>query len=414
MTRIALIAGIYQPTYCGVAHYTARLREMLSTKGIDTVVLTTHKAAQKSGDPNVVGVVERWHLKEMVPLLRSLHSFQFDLLHIQHAAGTYGFDRSIFLLPLLLKLTRWSTPIVTTVHEYGWWEWQPSYIPPQLLEELKMWGQRQGWWDREDGFLLSISEAIITTNSEAEKMIAHRLPHLSDRVYRIPIGANIDSVRLCRRTQARKQLRRDRGWSDDALIVVFFGFLHPVKGLETLLNAFKQVLPLQPQARLLLLGGVESLALPEKQAERYWHQLQTLIEELGLSDLIHMTGYLDSDAVSHYLAGTDLGVLPFNHGVTLKSGSLLTLMSHALPAIVTRSNSPDPDLENENLVRLIEPRNQEQLVTELVKLIDDPDLRNRLGEAGYNFSQQFTWPSITSAHLEIYGSLLSHPLEVTV
>lgn len=414
MNCIALIAGTYQPASCGVAHYTAHLREILATKGINTIVLTTHQAAQESNEPNVLGVVERWHWQEMLPLLRSLHSLKFDLLHIQHAAGTYSFDRSIFLLPLLLKLTRWQVPIVTTIHEYGWWEWQPPYIPLQLLEGIKMWGQQQRWWDREDGFLLTQSQAIITTNNEAENIIIQRLPELSHRVHRIPIGANIKVVDsdLEKRTHARKQLQNNCGWSDDTIIIVFFGFLHPVKGLEILIPAFKQVLSSQPQARLLLLGGVESLALPKKQAEQYWNQLTTLIEELELSDFVHMTGYLDSDTVSHYLTGADIGVLPFNHGVTLKSGSLLALMTHHLPVIATRSNSPDPILEDENLVRSIDPRNQKQLVRELIELISDPDSRFELGEAGYNFSQQFTWPSIVSKHLEIYRSLLSYPLEI--
>ena len=39
-----------------------------------------------------------------------------------------------------IKLTGDRKPIVTTVHEYGWWEWQPKGIPPQLVEWLKIWG----------------------------------------------------------------------------------------------------------------------------------------------------------------------------------------------------------------------------------------------------------------------------------
>lgn len=55
---------------------------------------------------------------------------------------------------------------------------------------------------------------------------------------------------------ARQKLRQTCNWSDDTAVAVFFGFLHPVKGIETLLLAFKQVVSVQPQARLLLIGGV--------------------------------------------------------------------------------------------------------------------------------------------------------------
>lgn len=149
---IALIAGTYQPECCGVAHYTARLRDALSEQGIKSVVLTTHAAANDANDASIRGAVQDWKLADLLPLVQAVHATDADILHIQHAAGTYGFKRAIFLLPLLVRATGWRGKIVTTVHEYGWWEWLPLGIPPQVVEWLKMWGQRRSWWDQEDGF----------------------------------------------------------------------------------------------------------------------------------------------------------------------------------------------------------------------------------------------------------------------
>lgn len=404
MTRIALIAGTYQPDRCGVAHYTARLREALSERGVVSIVLTTHDAAKATNDSTVQGVVDGWTLTNLLPLVRAIHAAQVDILHIQHAAGTYGFDRSIFLLPLLLRATGWRSPIVTTIHEYGWWEWQPRLIPSQLLEWLKTWGQQRGWWDREDGFLLTQSDVIVTTNDTAEQAILSRLPQFEPRVHRIPIGANVEVAQIDR-TVARQKLRQMYGWMEDTAIVAFFGFLHPVKGLETLLPAFKHILAVQPQARLLLIGGVESLALPGEQATRYWNQLQALIAELDLKETVQMTGYLDADTASHYLGGCDIGVLPFNHGVTLKSGSLLTLLAHGLPVVATRSHPPDLHLEEKPLVRAIAPRNSSELAMELIQLLTNLALQEQLKSAGCHFSRQFAWTSIAEAHLEIYRTL---------
>lgn len=151
MNCIAIIAGTYKPEHCGVAHYTARLRSALKQQDIESVVLTTHAAATEANDSSVRGVVKNWRFTDLMSLVQAVNSTNADILHIQHAAGTYGFERAIFLLPLLLKATGYSKPIVTTVHEYGWWEWQPKYLPPQFVEWLKMWGQSRGWWDREDG-----------------------------------------------------------------------------------------------------------------------------------------------------------------------------------------------------------------------------------------------------------------------
>lgn len=406
MTHISIIAGTYQPNHCGVADYTHHLRHELQQQGVRSTVLTTQAAAQNLVESDVFGVVQDWALPNLGSLVNAIHRTSADLLHIQHAAGTYGFQRAIFLLPRLLRLTGWRKPIVATIHEYGWWEWQPRSLPPQWVEWFKTWGQSRAWWDREDGFLLTDSDAIITTNRSATQVIHQRLPQLAPRVTEIPIGANLQVVN-CDRTTARQQLRQRYNWANHTLVIAFFGFLHPVKGLETLLPAFQQVLSIHPNARLVLIGGVESLALPQAQAARYWQQLHETIATLNLQPVVQMTGYVDAAIASQFLAGTDIGVLPFNHGVTLKSGSLLAMMAHALPVVATRANPPDPDLA-ESLIQFVTPRDVDELAMELHRLLKDADLRSQLGTDGQTYSHQFSWSAIAQAHTNIYQQLCSY------
>lgn len=410
MLHITFIAGTYQPDRCGVAHYTARLREVLHHRKVASTVLTTQAAAQAVDTPDVLGVVDDWRLADLWPLAQAIRSRPTDILHIQHAAGTYGFQRAIFLLPLLLRVIGYRAPIVTTVHEYGWWEWQPPGIPLPIVEWFKQVGQRRGWWDREDGWLLTGSQAIITTNTEAETILRSRLPYLTDRLSRIPIGVNVEAVDLeiTSRQLVRSQIRQQYGWPEDAIVIAFFGFLHPVKGLETLLTAFKPVLEAHPQARLLLIGGVTSLALPEAEAQRYWNRLEAQIATLNLADRVRMTGYVEAAIASRYLAAADMGVLPFNHGVTLKSGSLLTLLAHQLPVIATQPPQPDPELCE--AVLTIPPRHPAALTTALLKLLEDADRRDRLARGGHAFGQGFDWSTIAQRHLETYQRTLQmHP-----
>ena len=419
MIRVISIAGTYRPAHCGVAHYTQQLRAKLSQLDIESRVLTTHVAAEAAGEPDVMGVVSDWSLSALMPLVRSLHGFSpnslstdslsANILHIQHAAGTYGFERSIFLLPLLLRVTGWRKPIVTTIHEYGWWEWQPRWLPAPLLEGLKQWGQDRGWWDREDGFLLTHSDAIITTNSDAETVLRSRLPGLSDRITRITIAPNIEVDSIDHPT-ARQALLQTCGWNKDAEIIAFFGFLHPVKGLETLLAAFKQVIAVRPQARLLLIGGVESLALAKEQATDYWNQLQRLTAELHLDKAVHFTGYVAAETASCYLSGADIGVLPFNHGVTLKSGSLLALLAHGLPSVITQPNFADPTLADAPWLQIIPSRNVDRLTEALIKLLAQPD-HYCLGQKTRQFAQQFSWDAIATAHIQIYQSVLDNSVQ---
>jgi glycosyltransferase involved in cell wall biosynthesis len=404
-----MVAGTYRPERCGVAHYTQRLRCALGERGVSSLVLTTNEAARASGDPSVRGVVRGWGLADLPALVRAVAGAARDggaeVIHIQHAAGTYGFKRALFFLPPLLRAAGVRMPLVTTVHEYAWWEWEPRFVPPNALEALKTWGQRRGVWDREDGFLLTGSDALITTNAHFADTITARLPGLAIRLYHTPLVANVD-VAPVERAEARDEVRSRYGWPPEAPVAAYFGFLHPVKGLETLLEAFARVLEGQPKARLLLVGGVESLALRGEEAAWYWNKLRTLVTDLGLKGVAAMTGYVPEEETSRLLSSADVGVLPFNHGVNLKSGALLTLFAHGLPVVATRSDPPEPELAAGRLARLVERRDASELASALLELLDDGPERTQLGEAGRVYNRDLSWSAIAERHVEVYEAVL--------
>ncbi|PLS85773.1 MAG: group 1 glycosyl transferase [Actinobacteria bacterium] len=409
MTRVAMITGTYRPERDGVVHYVLRLREALAQRGVvSSVVLTTKDAAREARDGEVRGVVDGWGPADLPALVRGVKEAVregAEVVHVQHAAGTYGFKRAVFFLPPLLRAAGVRAPLVTTVHEYAWWEWEPPGVPPALVEAIKTWGQRRGFWDREDGFLLTESDALITTNAPAENAIKERLPHLAGRLRRIPLVANVDVVPV-NGEQARREVRSRFGWSPDAEVVAYFGFLHPVKGIENLLKAHVRLLKTRPRARLLLIGGAESLALPGEAASSYRDELRTLIGGLGLTDTVAMTGYVPEGEASRLLSGSDVGVLPFNQGVTLKSGTLLALLGHGLPTVVTRSDPPEPDLSSGEISRLVERRDVPGIAGAISGLLADSVERERLAEKGRSYVRNLSWPLVAERHGEIYERVL--------
>ena len=404
MTRVVMVAGTYRPERCGVAHYLQRLRAALDERGVCSFVLTTEEAARDSKDQRVKGAVRGWGLPDLPALVRAVCRAEPEVIHVQHAAGAYGFKRAVFFLPPLLRAAGCRAPLVTTVHEYGWWEWEPRGVPRGAIEALKRWGQRRGHWDREDGFLLTGSDVLLTTNTHAETSISERLPWLYSRMHRVPLVANVDTNPVGR-DEARDEARFRCGWPPDAEVVAYFGFVHPVKGIENLLNAHKEVLKRRPKARLLLVGGAESLALGDE-ADWYWNKLQTLAGELGLDGTVEMTGYVPEEEASRLISGADVGVLPFNEGVTLKSGTLLALFAHGLPVVATRPNPPEPDLVDGRLVRLVERRDVAGISSVLSELLADGPQRARLGEAGRIYTRNLSWTTIAERHEQVYRATL--------
>ena len=400
--RVVFLPGSFRPDRCGVSHYTAQLMAELSGRGVQSRVLTTHAAARYHQQPEVIGTTQDWGLGMLVTLPGALLHLDADLLHIQHAAGSFAFRRPVLWLPLVLRVRGWQRPIVVTLHEYGWWEWRPRLVG-WVWRRLGPWGERRSLWDREDFALLTGADTLIVTNDTAARALMARLPQLAPKVERVPIGPNIP-VTATDVAAARAAVRQRFGWPAEALVISYFGFLHPVKGLETLLRAFRRVLDGQPQARLLISGGVESLALHGDEAQRYYGKLRALIGELGLSAAVRVTGYLPEELVSQHLAGADLGVLPFHDGVTLKSGSLLAMWAHGLPVVATRPSLCPPQLEG--AACLVPGRDVDALADSLLRLLGDPHARQELGTCARKAAAEYSWPAIAERHLAIYKRLL--------
>lgn len=213
--------------------------------------------------------------------------------------------------------------MVATLHEYGWWRW-PERLPEAVVAPL----ERRGWWDRETLRLSVAADGLITTNPTHEAVVRERLgAHPPLRV--VPIAANVTGgVGRC---DARLRL----GLGNEPL-VVFFGFVHPVKGIRTLIEATQRLLAIHPTLRLVLVGGIESLALRGDEA-RCWHdEVLDLAATHGLDDRLTLTGWVSDDEVSAWLSAADVVALPFSAGLSTKSGSLLAAASHGAPIVGTQ------------------------------------------------------------------------------
>jgi glycosyltransferase involved in cell wall biosynthesis len=119
-----------------------------------------------------------------------------------------------------------------------------------------------------------------------------------------------------------------------------------------------------------------------------------------------MTGYVPEEEASRLLSGADVGVLPFNEGVTLKSGTLLTLFAHGLPVVATRLDPPEPDLVDGRLVRLVERRDIAGISVVLSEVLADAPQRAQLGEAGRIYTRNLSWSAIAERHEQVYEAVL--------
>ncbi|MGH2457707.1 MAG: glycosyltransferase [Chloroflexota bacterium] len=398
--RVVQVVGELAPERCGVAHYTSRLARELSRAGA-TVAIASGPSTYACPVEFLEIPSSRWSFASLARLLLVARRWRADWLHLQYAPGSYQHARVVGLLPLLAKAIPGAPRVATTIHEYGGWPLGPPRSLAPVVDAAFSLAERGGWLDRESLALIGQSALTIVTNRHHLNVIRECSARLADRIEVIPIGPNVGPEVALEAT--RDTARAALGVPLDRFVVAFFGFVHPVKGIETLLNAMRLVRERRPDAVLWLIGGVESLALRGSEAVRYAAWVERTIAALGLRETARLTGYLSDEAAARRLRAADLAVLPLSHGVTLKSGSLITCLSYGLPVLATRGDEPS-ELQHQANVWLVPPRDPNALATAILRLAADPGLRARIASAGQDLAARFAWPEIARRHLALYSS----------
>lgn len=361
--QTALVVGRDDPTRDGVADYVRRLAAHLPAYGVEPVVV---EAGGRVG-----------------AAARELGRLRPDVVHVQVAPSAYGFSPAVGLLPSLV-----APPVVTTLHEYGWWSW-PGRVPDRVWRPL----ERAGLWDRETGRLTAASAAVLATTPGHAATVRDRMG-VSARV--VPIGPNVERV-----PADRAAVRRGLGLPERAPVVVFFGFVHPVKGVRWLLRAVQALrAERHPDLRLVVAGGFESLALPGQEAVDFEAEIRGEVHDLGLDDAVTITGWVPAERVSALLQAADVAALPFTAGLTTKSGSLLAVLDHDMPLVGTRGPGTEPALERAALLGPV--RESEVLARHL-----DLALTGRAPTGGRALADAHSWDVAAEAHAEVYEAVLA-------
>ncbi|MCW2639298.1 MAG: hypothetical protein JWP76_1604 [Dactylosporangium sp.] len=405
-----MVHGPGHPDHDGVSDYVRHLMTVLRGVDVEVSAVPVRPADARSTDgsgsagptprcdpqPSLM----RWLLatRRAAETIRRLRP---DLIHVQFSPSAYRFSSVPGLLPLLLPPT---TPLVTTVHEYGWWA-APGWVPQSLWRPV----ERARLWDRETGRLVLASAAVVVSNPQHAAQLRART---GKNATEVPLAPNVDDHAAgpgdhTTGPVARNGVRRRLGLAPDTRLLAFFGFVHPVKGLRYVIEALPSLRATRPDLHLLVVGGFTSQALPEPEARAFRQELDGLTRQYGVADAVTFTGHLPAAEVSEALHAADAAVLPFTSGVTTKSGAVLATLTHGLPTAVTVADVPDPQLRDGDTVAVIPARRDSAAVGRtLERLFDDDALRHRLADGGRRLAARHSWHQVATAHRSLYEGVL--------
>jgi glycosyltransferase involved in cell wall biosynthesis len=154
--------------------------------------------------------------------------------------------------------------------------------------------------------------------------------------------------------------------SDRATVILYLGWLERSKGVLDLIHAVDRYRSSLGNAKLILCGGGGAA-----------DEARELTRTLGLEDMISFPGWVHGEEKRRLLTSSDILVLP-SHSEGM-SNAVLEGMACGLAVLATRVGAIPDVVEDGRSGVLVEARDVDALGQALVRLVQDPEERARLG-----------------------------------
>jgi glycosyltransferase involved in cell wall biosynthesis len=176
----------------------------------------------------------------------------------------------------------------------------------------------------------------------------------------------------------RNEARARLGLPHDDLILASFGHINPYKRLEPALRALRDLRDIRPDARYLLVGSIS----PNYDA-------RSVVERLGLTEAVTITGYVPRSAFEEYVAAADI-CLNLRHPTAGEtSASLLRLLGAGRPTLVTATGA-FTELPPGVAAQVDPDESESDLILAYCRLLAErPDIAATMGAAARAYVERF-------------------------
>jgi len=278
----------------------------------------------------------------------------------------------VFFNLLLVKLLLGK--VVLTIHDVS------SFVGDKESSTIIKW-------------IYKFTDLILTHNEFSKTEILKISSFYSTKLKIVPHGNYIPFIEI---EKDKLVSRAKLSIPENKKVLLFFGMIKKVKGLEVLLKALTEVKKKHPDILLVIAGKV-------------WENDFTLYQEIinanNLQDfcLLH-TKFIPQEDVAHYYCASDLVVLPYKK--IYQSGVLVMTLSYGKPALV--SDLPPlkevvTDMEN---AFLFQTENSTSLAKKINLILLDPEKLEQVRKNGEDLiNTKYDWNEIGRQTKQAYQSL---------
>ena len=373
----------------GMNVYVRELARGLAASGHQVDVFTrTHDPAE----PQVIPICEGArvvHLEAGLPdsLIDDLHSYTSSFAEsvelFQQAEGIeYALLHSHYWLSGVVAAElsrRWNAPHVATFHTLA--RTKTRARAGERESERRAVAERQ---------IIDDANAVVVSTHIERDDIRRLYGSNGTRIEVIPPGVDLSLFQPVDTGAARQHLGLQ-----DTKTILYVGRIEPLKGLDILLKAISLLQDTSP-LRLLIVGGN-----PDEDTE--FMRLRSLAKSLGISDIVTFTGSVEQDQLPQFYSAADIFVLPSWY----ESFGLVALeaMSCGTPVVVSRVGGLRTFVEHGKTGYLVPWRCPEAFARSLETLLENPSLRQAMGEAARHRAAGMSWADMVNRMIACYNQL---------
>ena len=182
-------------------------------------------------------------------------------------------------------------------------------------------------------------------------------------------------------------------YEDGKTNILFVGRVEPRKGAMYLLRAYAKLKPRFPQLRLIFCSAGPQIG-----------QMRRFVRQNGLGDVL-FAGRVDDVDKARFYKTADIFCAP-STGQESFGIVLLEAMAAGLPVVASDIHGYKRVVQRNVSGLLVEPKDPDALAAAIERLICEPALRQRLGEAGARRAPEYDWSHVTAQLVELYEGVI--------
>jgi len=369
----------------GMHYYDVELCAALQAAGLDPIWLTCDETARTEIPASLKVVYPFQGIYGDAPkLLRGLRYLR-GLARIGPGSRPRAknlFHFHYFLFPpidyMYLRVLRAARrPIVLTAHDV---------VPFDARRRDLIWLRR----------LYHLADQIIVHAHANREVMIQTFGVDSGAAHVIPMGPYLQwaGQHILPAADARQRL----GLDPERPVLLFFGQIKRVKGLQHLIRAFRLVADQHPTVQLVIAG-------PEWKEP--FADYAALIGRWNLSDRVHTRiEYVPDGELGWYYSAADVVVLPYTE--VYQSAVLYMAYSFERPVVASAVGGLAEVVRDGETGLLVPPADPPALAKALLRLLGDLDLARQMGRQGKHLVEtEFSWSAIAKRTAEVYAHALA-------